>query len=161
MANPDLLAQLKDIHLPKAIGWWPLAPIWYVLIALVLILIFFFAYRLFKKQKYALAKKRALLLLRRYQDLYEKEHNVALASAQISEILRRVALVYYPRSQVASLYGKDWLNFLNETSNRIDFNSVKSMLLEAPFKTSENMDLNPLFHTAGLWIKQRKVPCSN
>ena len=26
---------LRDLHLPEAIGWWPLAPGWWVVIALV------------------------------------------------------------------------------------------------------------------------------
>ena len=28
---------LRDLHLPDAIGWWPLAPGWWVLIALSLL----------------------------------------------------------------------------------------------------------------------------
>ncbi|KTD42691.1 DUF4381 domain-containing protein [Legionella parisiensis] len=161
MANTDALAQLKDIHLPTPIGWWPLAPGWYVLLGLVLFLVIILAYWIYKKYRNALAKKHALLLLDTYQKEYEEKHNGTQSSARISELLRRVALVYYPREQVASLHGEKWLNFLNETSKGIDFNLVKDLLLDAPFKTGETMDLKPLFSTAQLWIKQRGVPCSN
>ncbi|PWY56550.1 DUF4381 domain-containing protein [Legionella qingyii] len=161
MANTDPLTQLKDIHLPTPIGWWPVAPGWYILIGLILFLAMTFAYGIYKKHRNALAKKQALLLLDNYQSQYEKEQNGALTSAHISELLRRVALVYYPREQVASLHGEEWLKFLNETSKNIDFNLVKDLLLDAPFKTREIMDLKPLFHAAQLWIKQRGVPCSN
>ncbi|MCW8445107.1 DUF4381 domain-containing protein [Fluoribacter gormanii] len=161
MANTDPLAQLKDIHLPTPIGWWPMAPGWYILIALVLFLVMVIAYGIYKKHRNALAKKQALLLLKNYQNQYENEQNGAQASAHISELLRRVALVYYPREQVASLHGDEWLTFLKETSKNIDFNLVKDLLLDAPFKTRENMDIKPLFDAAQLWIKQRGVPCSN
>ena len=33
----DPLAQLRDIHLPEPILWWPLAPGWWVLIVLYFI----------------------------------------------------------------------------------------------------------------------------
>lgn len=161
MSNPDPLAQLKDIHLPQPINWWPLAPGWYVLILLLSFLTLFLAYHAYKRHGYALAKKRALVLLNNYQEHYEKKHNVPVTSSNISELLRRVALVYYPREQVASLHGEAWLQFLNQTSKGIDFNAVRDMLLDAPFKTEETINLKPLFNTAKLWIKQRSVPCSN
>ncbi|ARM34226.1 DUF4381 domain-containing protein [Legionella longbeachae] len=161
MANTDPLAQLKDIHLPTPIGWWPLAPGWYVVIALMVLIFIFVFYWIYKNHRNAKAKNCALILLMNYQKEYEKEHNVALTSARISELLRRVALVYYPRGEVASLHGENWLRFLNATGKGIDFNLVKDMLLDAPFKTGQTMDLSPLFKTAQLWIKQRRVPCSN
>jgi len=34
---PKDLSSLHDIHLPEAIGWWPLAPGWYLLTAAIAI----------------------------------------------------------------------------------------------------------------------------
>ncbi len=161
MAKADELAQLKDIHLPDAIGWWPLAPGWYVLLLMILIIAAVLAYILRKRHRDALAKNQALELLKSYTIQYEKDRNAQLASARISELLRRVALVYYPRSAVASLHSEAWIEFLNKTSKGVDFNSVKSMLLDSPFKTKETVDLQPLITRAQLWIKQRRAPCSN
>lgn len=161
MAKTDPLAQLKDIHLPEAISWWPLAPGWYVLLVLIAFAGAFLTLCLYKRYRYALAKKYALILLTTYEKDYEQEQNSSLISARISELLRRVALVYYPRHQVASLHGKAWLDFLNQTGKGIDFNLVQEMLFEAPFKPRGCMNLKPLFHSAKLWIQQRSVPCSN
>jgi Tfp pilus assembly protein PilO len=159
--KPDPLAQLKDIHLPDPISWWPLAPGWYVVIALVFLLALYLGYQVYKRHRDALAKKKALALLETYQQHYEKEHNVPATSAHISELLRRVALVYFPREEVASLHGEAWLQFLNQTGKDIDFNSVRNMLLDAPFRNDNTMNLDPLFHKAKLWIRQRSRPCSN
>lgn len=161
MDKTDPLAQLKDIHLPSPISWWPLAPGWYIVIAFALILTLALAYRMYKRHGYALAKKQALRLLNTYQEQYEKKPNAPVTSAQISELLRRVALVYYPREEVASLHGEAWLNFLNQTGKDIDFSSVRTMLLDAPFRADNNINLEPLFMKAQQWIKQRGVPCSN
>lgn len=161
MAKADPLAHLKDIHLPEAISWWPLAPGWYVVMLLIVLLIIGFVYFMHKRYLNALAKNQALDLLNTYKDQYEKDHNAQLASARISELLRRVALVYFSRSDVASLHGDSWVEFLNQTSKGIDFKPVQSMLLDSPFKTKETVNLKPLISRVQLWIKQRGVPCSN
>lgn len=163
MASPDPLAQLRDIHLPEPIGWWPLAIGWYILIALGLLSAIIIAHWLYKKHRHALPKKQALRLLNNYIKQYEQERNGTQTSARISELLRRVALVYFPRERVASLHGEEWLKFLDETGKEIDFNRVRDLLLNAPFKTNAqlDLDLSPLFSTAKLWIKQRRTPCSN
>ncbi|MCL9682950.1 DUF4381 domain-containing protein [Legionella maioricensis] len=161
MAKADALAQLKDIHLPESIGWWPLAPGWYVVMLLALFLLIAVACWAYKRHANALAKNQALELLNSYKEQYEKEGNAQLASARISELLRRVALVYYPRAEVASLHGDAWVAFLNQTGKGVDFEPVKSMLLDSPFKTSETVNLKPLIMRAQRWIKQRGAPCSN
>lgn len=161
MANSEPLAQLRDIHLPDPIGWWPLAPGWYGLMALILLIIFLFFCYLYKRHLNAIPKKQALILLKNYTEQYEKDKNAQLASARISELLKRVALVYYPRSKVASMHGDEWIQFLNQTAKGIDFKPVYSMLLETPFKPAESMNIQPLIVRAEKWIKQRGVPCSN
>lgn len=161
MAKADALTQLRDIHLPDPVNWWLLAPGWYVLILLVLIVMVAIAYLFHKKYQHALAKNQALNLLNTYKEQYEKDNNAQVASARVSELLRRVALVYFSRDKVASLHGDDWVAFLNETGEDVDFTPVKSMLLDSPFKTAETVNLKPLMQLAQQWIKQRGTPCSS
>ncbi|MFI4962318.1 MAG: DUF4381 domain-containing protein [Legionellales bacterium] len=161
MAEPAELAGLKDIHLPQSIHWWPLAPGWYVIVFGTALLVLGLGYSLYKRSLNAQPKKQALRLLDTYSQYYEKINNSQLTSARISELLRRVALVYFPREQVAGLYGQDWVEFLNQTSKGIDFKSVQNMLLDSPFKTPEEINLKPLITRARLWIKQRRGPCLN
>ena len=166
MAKTDPLAQLKDIHLPEPISWWPLAPGWYVLLAFIICVTLGIVLYITKRQRHALPKKHALKLLNTYKNQYQQNSNAPLISSQIAELLKRVALVYYPRAQVASMTGDDWLAFLNHTAKGVDFKSVQELLLDLPFKKAElhakdSLDLTPLIHNAELWIKQRGVPCSN
>lgn len=159
MAKDDALNQLKDIHLPLPVGWWPLAPGWYLLMLFLFCFLVFLCFRGYRYYLNTQAKRQALVLLDSYCLQYNKDKNAPLMSARISELLKRVALVYFPRQQVASIHGQAWINFLNKTSKGIDFELVKSLLLDSPYNASKRCDLNPLIKRAKLWIKQRKAPC--
>jgi len=162
MADPQPLANLRDIHLPEPIGWWPLATGWYVLIALVLLLLACVGYYLYRRFRNNRAKKQALEILSFYQQQYEHEGNTPFFSAKISELLRRVALVYYPRSEVASLQGDAWIDFLNTTGKQLNFQDIRDYLLLLPYQHSNvDVDIKPLFTQANAWIRQRGVPCLN
>ncbi len=161
MAKEDALTQLKDIHLPAPIGWWPLAPGWYFLTLLVILVLGLMAYYWHKKYQQNRAKKEALQLLARYEQQYQQDNNAQIATAQISELLKRVALVYYPRDRVAGKYGEEWLAFLQQTSKKLDFSEVNLLLLQVPFQPGAAHDVSPLFIKARQWIKQRGGPCSN
>jgi hypothetical protein len=161
VAKADPLAQLKDIHLPDPISWWPLAPGWYLLIAFIIFLFIVVMYQAYTRHRNALPKKNALQLLTTYRACYEKEGNAQWVSSQTSELLKRVALAYYPRANVANLCGEEWLNFLNQTAKGIDFNSVKYMLLHSPFKNKVTENPTPFLDKAEQWIKQRGTPCLN
>jgi type II secretory pathway pseudopilin PulG len=114
MANSNQLAQLKDIHLPEPIGWWPLALGWYILIGLLLIALLGSLVWIYRYYQQGRAKRQALRMLKDYVQRYQQDNNHQLMSARLSELLRRVALAYFPRSQVASLEGEAWIAFLNQ-----------------------------------------------
>lgn len=161
MADTEVLNQLRDIHLPQPVGWWPLAPGWYFLIAIGLLFLGLLLFLGYRRYQHTQAKREALRLLAVLQKEYHCAHNSQITSMKISELLRRVALVYYPRHQVAGLQGQRWIDFLNETGKSIDFNRVSPHLLQLPYQQLTEMDLNPLFNCAKAWIKQRGKPCSN
>ncbi|GGI84741.1 DUF4381 domain-containing protein [Legionella impletisoli] len=164
MANsvPQELAQLRDIHLPVPVGWWPLAPGWYMLFLVFVLGMACCIWILYRRYLHARSKRQALRLLNEYHVEYKTNHNSKQASARISELLKRVALVYFPREQVAGLKGEQWLEFLNDTGQRIDFKQVRYELLELPYeRDNERKRLDLLFRYAKDWIKQRRKPCLN
>ena len=120
MDSEELLAQLADIHLPEPIGLWPPAPGWWVLALALMVLAVYAArkylryYRLQQVCNHALAE-----LERCYQALADcPEQNLAACKLryinEVNSVLRRVALVHYPQSAIASLDGSAWVDFIRE-----------------------------------------------
>lgn len=163
MSDAQVLAKLHDIQLPEPIGWWPLAPGWYGVLFLSLFIIGLLLFCIRRSLVNAKAKRQALQLLANYEQEYQIEQNSQLSAMKVSELLRRVALVYFSREEVASLGGKDWLTFLSNTSKGLDFMALQDYLLVLPYQQESKQDTNlkPLFQGARAWIKQRGVPCSN
>ncbi len=100
--SPPSLDQLHDIVLPPAAPWWPLAPGWYALIAILLAVAAVFAWRAWKSWQ-ANAYRRAAL----------RELSGAKDASVIAEILRRTALAIAPREEITGKSGDDWLQWLN------------------------------------------------
>ncbi len=108
-ANPAL-AQLKDIHTPQAIGPWPPAPgYWLALIVVILfIALLVYFYRNYKKR--SLVKQAALRELSRLEQTDNPEFAV-----QVNALLKRAALSYLPRNNIAAADGELWYQFLDRT----------------------------------------------
>ena len=156
-SSVDPLTQLHDIHIPADIGWWPLAVGWYLLALSVFL---FLGAAVFFIRRYYLhtrPRRQALSLLLSYEQAYERDGNHQAVAANVSELLKRVALVYFPRAKVAGLQGTEWLEFLNSTSRGLDFKTVRYELLEAPYQSVVDVDLQGLFELSRQWINQRKT----
>lgn len=157
--DQDLLHQLHDIHLPTPIGAWPLAPGWYVLVGVVLAGVLWASIWGWRHHRHGRMKRSALSILARYERAYCPMMDTQSTSAALNELLKRVALAYFPRERVAQLYGRDWLIFLNETSQNLDFLSQEEVLLVCPYHKELAKDLRPLCELVRRWIQQRRIPC--
>ncbi len=107
-ANP--LDQLKDIHLPQQVDQLQLAPGWWLVIGLFLFATFWLISKWIKKRQ-------ALALLSPANKELETIARMTpdnQAIAQLSALLKRICLIYYPQHQVASLAGNNWVKFLNQ-----------------------------------------------
>lgn len=159
--TPDLLNQLHDIHQPTALSLWPFAPGWYVVIGLVLLGLIGAIWWGWRWYRHGRVKRAALRMLSQYEKQYYQHANAQQTSADLNELLKRVALAYFPREQVAQLCGKDWILFLNATSQKLDFLPEEDTLLLCPYQKEQAYDLRQLLSLVCAWIQQRGVPCSS
>jgi len=157
MQPPQQQLPLKDIHLPDSVSWWPPATgYWLILFFIIASVIIFFVLRTYvKKQR---IKKLALNEYKKIKNNYEKDLNKKRLVTSLSELLRRAAISSYPRTECASLTGKDWLNWLDKGLSKSDitFSSGPGYLLtDFVYSKSEySDDVNSLLDISHQWLKK-------
>jgi len=104
---------LRDLHLPEPIGWWPLAPGWWVVLALLAVALGYLAWRRYRAWVLNAPRRFALRELARIEAEYLEHRDPVVLGKQLSELLRRGMLAYAPRADVAGLTGEDWLAWLD------------------------------------------------
>ena len=146
--NPDQasLDNLRDIVEQVPVSWWPLAAGWWVLGAVLLVviaLIVFWRVQQWRSNAY----RRAAL----------GELESAASVAEISEILKRTALAVFPRAEVASLSGAAWTDWLGQAVDGEVPVAVGESLAQGVFSKSESGTVDVSLFAAN-WIRQHK-PC--
>ena len=106
--NP--LDSLRGIQLPEEAGFWELAPGWWILIGLLFAYLIYLTIQWNKKRQRLALLKPAKLELATIANQTPDNHAVA----DLSALLKRVCLLYYPNKQVAALSGNQWIAFLNQ-----------------------------------------------
>lgn len=146
--NPEL--PLRDIHLPEPIGWWPPAPGWWIVLFGVPTIIFLLIW-LWRFLRRMTVKKLALAEL---ESIAGSDREVRAKVQQLAILLRRIALSVYPREEVASLVGEQWLSFLDDSMRNTRFSvGAGRLLIEAPYRREVETDLDALIALCRDWIK--------
>ena len=139
MADVPALDQLHDIVLPPPPPLWPPGEgFWVALVMLTVCIVAGLRWRRARRRRNAY-RAAGLELLAQAQTVYD-----------VSIALKRVALVAWPRAQVASLHGADWVRFLNNTCRRCRFAEDS---LAQPDATIEKA----LRRSAARWIRGHVV----
>lgn len=155
--DPEQLP-LRDLHLPEAVGWWPLAPGWWFLIAVVLAVAGVLLHRQYQRWRMNAARRIALRELSRLEREYEAGANAQQLAKSVSELLRRGMLAYAPRAEVAGLTGESWLAWLDQGLPSRPFTegagkSLQSLPYRKPLAGSEDRDLSGLLKAAEIRLK--------
>jgi len=104
---------LRDLHLPDPVGWWPLAPGWWFLIALAIAGLGWLLLQAWRRHQFNAPRRYAIRSLASIEAEYLTHRNPVLLGQQLSELLRRGMLAYAPRHEVAGLTGESWLAWLD------------------------------------------------
>ena len=151
---------LKDIHLPEAIGWWPVAPGWWILLLLIGLLIFAVVIWLRRLARQAFVKHAQKILLS-LKTTSEKDNYQKLC--ELSVLLRRVAITVSPEEEVASLTGSAWLAYLDNSVDELPFSKgIGACLAEDPYRQPHwqlplaESEIAALFHLCEQWLKSQK-----
>jgi hypothetical protein len=163
-ADPASLESLHDIVAAPPVPLWPPAPGWYFLALAVLALIAWAAWHGIRKRRANAYRRAALRELDYLFDLRLDEAGAGSALRALPGLLKRTALAAWPRAQVASLNGREWLDFLDRTGNMEGFGEgAGSILTQIAYRSNEAIKAIPdnevsrLFDLSRDWIKRHRI----
>jgi len=155
--NPqDPLAQLHPLREPLPIGWWPPAPGWWLLALLLLVVVLALAWYLLRRYRTRAYRRQALAQLARLRLQYQQHGDELQFMAEANALLKSVALVAYPRREVAASTGTEWLAFLNSAAGQ-DAQFPAGFASGAYFRRSPGIDVDQLQRSAATWIRRHRV----
>ena len=138
--NPEDLP-LRDLHLPDMIGWWPLAPGWWFVTALVVFGFAMLLRRSYRQWRHNAPRRLALRRLAAISTEFEQGNSAVVLGKELSELTRRAMLAYAPREAVAGLTGDDWLEWLDQGLDDKPFSEGAGKVLEVlPYMNPEAVD---------------------
>ena len=153
----DPLAQLRDIHLPDAVSAWPPAPGWWILAAIVLVLLavgIYYCIQYIRRTRY---RRQALKQLAALEQ-YHRQPTTYLQ--RLNHLLKQTALAADSSVDVAGLSGQQWLAFLDHSGNTTHFKQgAGTLLLQGPYlpehasATIPATTITELQKIARQWIK--------
>jgi len=146
--------QLRDIHLPPPPDFWPPAPGWWLLTAILLLLLAWALFLAWRKARLVRTQRRLLSLL---DELERTGKHEPRQLAQLSILLRRIALMHYPRQEVAGLTGEAWLHFLDSSGGDGGFaRGPGRVLAEGPYMSGLPGEYDPVAVTSLVrdWIRK-------
>lgn len=130
------LSQLRDIHLPEPVSWWPPAPGWWAvaIACIVLPLLVMLLRRWHRARRWRREACAAIAQLR--QQHRQRPETGREVVARLSVLMRRVATTRFPADEVASLNGEPWLQFLDRQSKKGHTfqQGAGRLLMDAPYQ---------------------------
>lgn len=120
--QPDLLQQLRDIHLPADPGWWPPAPGWWLLAVVLVCLLVWSLIRV----RRAIRSRRPIRLARAYYDEVYAAYRQGQIDApaylhQTNELLKRLYVHALHDDAARAANDETWLRYLDQRSGGTAF----------------------------------------
>ena len=146
---------LEPLYEPEPVPFSFDTPAWYVVGGLVVLALLLGAYRFYANYKRKAYRRQALTKMDTLQEhLVDGQYLAGLLQLKI--ILKQVAITSYGRVKAASLYGEEWLRFLEGTGKNTAFMPYRDLFLNSDTEIQEAVpakQLKGLLEVSKRWIK--------
>jgi uncharacterized protein DUF4381 len=161
MQDTIQISGIGPMIVPEGVAAWPPAPGWYAVFALVCLLLIFFLGRFARSWRSNGYRREALRQLESIRNL-ASEQVLAVDIASLNRLLKITAMNHYTRERVASLSGKQWLEFLNSNCSGSNFTTAPGNLLaDSGFQAPTQLNITPdqwtgLLEETKRWIRKHQ-----
>lgn len=156
--NSILEQQLRSLHMPEAVSWWPPAPGWWVLFAALMFLTGFAVLTLYKhiqKNRYRkLARNELEAAYSKWQGSDDNSQYVQLASA----VIKRSIIAAGGEVQVASQTGQQWTQTINHWAKTPLSDQASQAMIDAGYRANPNIDIDDLHQQLDDWLRSHRKP---
>jgi predicted negative regulator of RcsB-dependent stress response len=151
---PQLLDLMHGLAMPESVSWLPATPGWWIALGWLLAVAFIAAWQFARHRRRNSYRRDALAELDAITA--EKQIDPAESAQRIAAVLKRTALVAYPRADVAALYGADWARFLTQSAdNDARIAAAADSLAAAAYRPDADPDV--LSEPARRWIRRHRA----
>lgn len=151
---PQLMELMHELEFPEPVPWMPETPGWWLLSGWLLAVLGLCVRQFVLRRRRNRYRREAMVELSAIQQ--QAETDPAAAAAAIAALLKRTALVAYPREQVASLFGSEWARFLTESANDDPVVAgAAGQISTAAYRA--DADGRPLLAPARRWIRVHRA----
>ena len=145
------LANLKDLQLPEAVSVFPLAPGWYGVIFIIILIMLALSYWQISR----LAHQRKVASIVELLTLIEQQNSSSGTQllAEVAILLKRVAREKFPEQQPQNLFGEPWLQFLDSSGKTTQFTQGAGRILLEVYQNKPLENPQALFNVVRAWLK--------
>jgi len=140
---------LRDIHLPPA-GWWPPAPGWWGVAALVVLAACAGVWLLWRRARQR-TRRAALREIDSLAAAYAQDGDMTRLAEGASRLLRRVARLVDP--DAASLSGDAWRSFLHRYARDAETQAVLDRLVATRYLAQPDVEVPGLLAALRGWCR--------
>ena len=150
----EALKDLRDIHEPDPVSFWPPALGWWLLMLFVIAAIFLIRWQK-KRKKQPKYKKLAIEAFKNISTNYEVQRNGHKTACELSELIRKIMVLTDDRPDVAGLIDEEWLSYLDEKSDSELFSKGAGRILTTvAYKKESDVDVPGLLEATDVLLKK-------
>lgn len=162
-ADPTL-ANLREIPLPPAVPYTPQTIGWLVMALLLLAAVAFIGWRLYRRHLMNRYRRDALVELAAIERKVRAGASRREGLCELPSLVKRTALAFVPREEIAGLTGRAWLSYLDRTYPAAGFAEGPGRLLsQLAYETGPGIDalreddVNNLLVLVRKWIEKHRA----
>lgn len=152
--NPDLLAQLRDIHVAPQLPWWPPAPGWWILALCVLVLLGWLGRRVLARYRAHQTRRQMLVWIEHLNTNIDPLRNPQAYLSTLNRIFKLIALRAFPDQHCAALAGQDWVDFLHSNMKNLPSMESLDVLASGPYEPAPQFNPETMNELTRNWIRQ-------